>query len=138
MKKINYFALILLFLSISSCKKYEEGPNFSLRTKKARLSGEWYLTESTLSNTSIKFTDKDIDYIIKNDQSYTYQFNLGFLTTKIEGKWEFNDKKSSVIFTPNDKNIAPTTYEILMLKHNMLKLKLVKGGTVSIQTFNNI
>ncbi len=43
MKKISVIFMIIAGLSIiiGSCGKYEEGPGFSLRTKTARLTGEW-------------------------------------------------------------------------------------------------
>lgn len=37
---ILFFAFAIL-VSVSSCRKYEEGPNVSLRTKKARITNNW-------------------------------------------------------------------------------------------------
>lgn len=43
MRKLSVILMIIAGLSIifGSCGKYEEGPAFSLRTKTARLTGEW-------------------------------------------------------------------------------------------------
>ncbi len=41
MKKNTLFLLSLLVLLFSGCGKYENGPILSLRSKNARLSGEW-------------------------------------------------------------------------------------------------
>ena len=38
-------AAAVTVLNFQSCGKYEDGPSFSLRTKKARLTGEWELVK---------------------------------------------------------------------------------------------
>ena len=45
-KKYLLIALIIIFTVpfYQGCKKYDEGPAFSLRSKKARLTGEWEVT----------------------------------------------------------------------------------------------
>jgi hypothetical protein len=45
MKKATYTIMLLFLATIlfSSCKKYEEGPSFSLLSKKSRLKGVWEL-----------------------------------------------------------------------------------------------
>jgi hypothetical protein len=50
MKK-NYFLLALLAIAITfgSCGKYEDGPNISLRTKKARVAGNWKVVKVTIN-----------------------------------------------------------------------------------------
>ena len=41
-KGIKILASLILVISIlTDCKKYDEGPLISLRTKKARLAGDW-------------------------------------------------------------------------------------------------
>lgn len=34
-------ATVITVLNFQSCSKYEDGPSFSLRTKKARVTGDW-------------------------------------------------------------------------------------------------
>lgn len=43
-------ALLLTTILLSSCKKYEDGPAISLRSKKARVEGSWDLTLFTINN----------------------------------------------------------------------------------------
>lgn len=47
MKNIGKISMILLMIvgMLSSCGKYDEGPNLSLRTKKARLKGTWTIID---------------------------------------------------------------------------------------------
>ena len=40
------FALSVVAVSISSCGKYEEGPKFTLLSKKARITNTWKFTKS--------------------------------------------------------------------------------------------
>jgi len=47
MKKLNLFLLAMatiIFCSIVSCKKYENGPSISLRSAESRVSGDWSVT----------------------------------------------------------------------------------------------
>jgi hypothetical protein len=53
MKKIKYLSAGILFIGavlLSSCKKYDDGPGLSFRTKKARMSSEFEVTSFTINN----------------------------------------------------------------------------------------
>ena len=64
MKKIIVaFTALSLLLGINACKKYEEGPSFTLKTKKKRLVGEWELESFN-----------DIDEVIVNEYTLTDDF----------------------------------------------------------------
>lgn len=96
MKKINLAIATLLVasagLTVSSCKKYDDGPGFSLLTKKMRLTGQWDPKEYMDSNGNTT-SDNSSDYFeIKKDGTYTY--NSGSLS--INGKWEFSSKKEKL------------------------------------------
>ena len=49
MKHLVKITLIISCISIISCKKYEEGPAFSLMSKKARLSNIWQVNQYLLN-----------------------------------------------------------------------------------------
>lgn len=56
------FAIIFIIVAatamiFSSCGKYEEGPEFSLLTKKARITGTWEINEMVINDTSINVSD---------------------------------------------------------------------------------
>lgn len=57
MSSRNILTLLLPALLLFSCGKYEEGPNFSLRTKKSRLVGEWKLVSFNDGNEILFFED---------------------------------------------------------------------------------
>lgn len=53
-KKLIYFAFAVIAIvgvsTVTSCKKGENDPSLSLRSRKARITGEWKLAEGTYTN----------------------------------------------------------------------------------------
>lgn len=108
----------MLGTSVSSCSKYEEGPNFALSSKKSRLVGEWKVVKLTINGNDVDLTSYAGTASIKEDGTYktttTYTI-LGLpVPTENEGKWEFNDDKTQVILTETGQS-APTSLTILKL-----------------------
>jgi hypothetical protein len=58
MKKTLFFAFAALLVasSITSCKKGENDPGLSFRSRKARLAGEWKMVSGEIKTTSIDIT----------------------------------------------------------------------------------
>jgi len=132
----NLIAIILVatMFAWSGCKKYEEGPAFSLRSKKDRVVGKWkvkkYLengTDQTSSLTSLNFR---IEF--KKDGKAIQSFSSPtFGTFSEEFKWEFDDDKEKLIFIFNSGgNEYKIEYKILRLKHKELWLKQSNGTNV--------
>ena len=91
----NIFAcMLILGASLIGCKKYEEGPALSFRSKTARVSNTWKVMSYTINSadntpflTSINYTetyDKDGNY------SYNSTLDAG------AGKWEFQADKEQI------------------------------------------
>jgi hypothetical protein len=79
-------------MTITSCGKYEEGPGFTLLTKKARLTGEWDAKEYVDSDgTTIQDTDSDY---VTFDKDGTYTYTSG--STSQSGTWEFSSDKEKI------------------------------------------
>ena len=101
-KNILTFLTIAFVLVLTSCGKYEDGPFFSIRSKNARLIGEWELVKSErtkvdLDGNSRKETfDGSVMVIVSSfgnsSESYTYSS-----TWKIDG-----DNNSVVMNTTKD------------------------------------
>ncbi len=88
MKKYTHLLPAIFILSIilfSGCKKYDEGPKFTLRTVQNRLTnGDWRLQELTQNGTDVTTSYNEIDFKYSFDannnfgksttyyQSYTY------------------------------------------------------------------
>src|SRR5262245_24156198 len=80
MKHAFVFAIITVV--IAACSKYEDGPAFSLKSKKSRLCGEWVL-EAYLYNdvdqTASMDTILGADYVLEIEKDNTY---------RTEGQWQ--------------------------------------------------
>ena len=71
MKAYQFISLALITLLVfSSCGKYEEGPDFSLRTKKKRLTSHWKLHKLYINNYVEK--DIDIDLLLYNNGTFHF------------------------------------------------------------------
>lgn len=91
----NIFSIILIIgTSLTGCKKYEDGPALSLRSKTARVANTWKVEsytingfDNTSSLTSINYTET-----YDKDGNYSYNSSLG----SGSGKWEFQSDKEQI------------------------------------------
>ena len=96
-------------IGISGCKKYEDGPIFSLLTKKQRLTGEWEAKKvisdgDNLINQGMELElefDSDGDFKLKSTVQYTYTNYYGQTYTntynnQVTGDWEFSNDKEEI------------------------------------------
>ena len=88
--------LLILSVGLFSCKKGDEDPFFSLRTRKARLVNTWKLTEAT-GIISEKYTLFEIDIMTQ-------------LT--------YDGEKQIKIKTENDNSVTDTSYCKIQYKFN--------------------
>jgi hypothetical protein len=105
--------LLMLFINLAACGKYEEGPSLSLRTKKARLVGSWELDEVNGRNATsgnVRFQD-DGDFLLTEE-------NSSGQTIRIEGEWEFSNNKDEIEITIG--NIRLDDWNILRLTNKDL------------------
>jgi len=96
MKKLRYLltAVLLtgLLFTAPSCGKYEDGPGFTLLTKKKRLIGDWDLVSTTDSDGTM-YADNSSDFIsYKKDDV----FNATYGNYTIIGSWEFGSGKETI------------------------------------------
>jgi hypothetical protein len=104
-KKILLPILALLFL-VASCGKYEEGPSFSLRTKKARVTGTWNIEKiivngeeqpTTFNEGGFQFSLDDIDIELNKDNSATITIPVPFIgSVTDDGEWDFSNNKENI------------------------------------------
>ncbi|MCF8297804.1 MAG: hypothetical protein K9J13_09700 [Saprospiraceae bacterium] len=115
MKKIIVLGLVVIFITaLSSCGKYDEGPSFSLRSKKARLCQTWKFT---------KVVENDVDDVtplyygqqITFEKGGTWNSVNDSTSTTSSGKWEFITDKEELSLSFDDSPV-PEIYRILKLK----------------------
>ena len=120
--------LLGVALLVGSCGKYPEGPNFALSSKAARQEGEWKATSVNQSGTEWNLSNLTLTNTISKDGTFnasTVITIFGVPTTYTSaGNWEFYDKKTKLIFTETTPATnSKDTFDILMLKKDMVKLK---------------
>lgn len=128
MKNRVIFSLLiigLLSFSISSCKKYDDGPTISLRSKKGRVANTWKIEKQYKNGTEQSLSSFDLSqkWTLEKDGSATYSSTLGTST----GTWDFVSDKEAIqtSFTTGGfiKITTNTQYTILRLKEKELWLK---------------
>lgn len=121
MKKL-LFTLVCLTLLLGSCKKYEEGPGISLRTKKARVVGEWKTEKLFIDDVEDTLTpdEKNNKWIFKKDGNYEYQT---VRYTEI-GTWSFDIKRELIFMTETEMGYS-SSYKIRRLTNNELWIVFV-------------
>lgn len=123
-KLVNQLLFLTLAASfvLTGCK-YDDGPNFSLRTKKARLVGEWQLDEVEIDGTDYtsEFNRWEIEF--KKDNKYNLSAEIinayyGNITINDDGEWDFSNDKLELEVKSDDGE--QTDYEIKRLTNKEL------------------
>lgn len=123
-------SLMAILVAFSACKKYEEGPTVSFRSKKARVIGEWKVTELSENNQSILDADNRTEYDFKDD-SYIYRSIGGVITVSYVGDWEFSERNDDIVLSYTDGSLTYSqSWEIIRLAHDEMILEQTEDGTV--------
>lgn len=89
---MKYFIMLFMSVALLGCGKYEEGPDFSLRSKSARLVGEWTLV--TFNGNPIA---GELSFELRQDNSYTLTENfVGYPKTSVSGNWNWIMNKEAL------------------------------------------
>lgn len=113
-------SILLVGALISSCKKYPDGPSFSLRKPEGRICEKWHMVHSFVNGNETTIT---------NNFSYAYWWFLGsdfFINDTsvrgVKGTWEFSNGKKNILVTlPSLGN--KLDYEIRKLTNKALWLR---------------
>jgi hypothetical protein len=109
---------------VSGCGKYEDGPNFSLLSKKSRVVGTWDMKSLTDSQTGVtdNFCQNGaycVEITMDKDNKLTQKISDGSYSYTYTGTWDFNDDKTQLIWTTPSYT---TSYEIKRLTNKELWL----------------
>ena len=127
MKKFTSIFILILFFS--SCKKYENGPAFSLLSKKERVANTW-----AIQMVKENGVDKTNDYrnvfqnykliMDKNNMKYTLTYKLlGIADYSETGSWDLSSDKLFLVLTKDGTASSPSStsnWKILKLKEKEL------------------
>lgn len=132
MKKLLNLTLVVAFglaIAFTGCKKYEEGPTFSLATKKGRIVNTWKIEKVIVNGLDVTSSYSSTNYSMefKRDNTFIESYGGSLAST---GTWDFDSKKENLVLTYTGSSIAYKE-EILRLKSGELWLKVVNGTNVT-------
>jgi hypothetical protein len=131
-KRVFLLFIIIIFM-VTACKKYDEGPTFSLRSKKARVVGKW-ITEMWMVNKyeQVSMLDTNRTAEFTEDGIYRYhEYNpYTHLAKNLEGNWAFRSEKEQLLLSlpGNADTSSYQIWDILRLKNKELRLEMVDYG----------
>lgn len=123
MKNIVQFVIVILIVScaVSSCRKYEEGPNVSFRTKKARVTNNWRIESAELNGNEVS-----LDPLWAKQKHYMYRDGKYIITIvdpitlearNLQGNWKLYDHDTKIaLTTKNFSGNIDSTNEFNILK----------------------
>lgn len=126
------FPFLILFIFIS-CKKYEEGPVFSLRSKKERVANDWRM-HAYFENGVDKTTDylniyQGAKYSMSKTENFVFSYKfLGVIAIEQSGEWHFNSNKTGIIFTQLSPSADSWVLDIKRLKEKEMWLTESDSG----------
>ena len=132
--KSSVFIFAVLTL-LTACNKYEDGPKFSLLTKKARLSGEWVIESVTYNTTDVTSTYVSAvgaNYVMEIEKDGKYRTEGANPDT---GTWTLGEDKDDVRFLSDQSGSTEMSYRILKLQSKALWLKYTEtnGDILEVQ-----
>ena len=108
-------ATVITVLNFQSCSKYEEGPSFSLRTKKSRIVGEWEVVR--VGNETYPQNGYSLEMTFEKDGDFEFNYSDGTYSYGYTGDWEFSNDKEELEITIDNEI---TKFEILRLTNKEL------------------
>jgi hypothetical protein len=120
-KNLTYVTLAgVAAMGVSSCGKYEDGPGFSLLSKKARVVGDW---EVKSIGADVFGTEYSVDLSFEKNGSlmftYSYNYQGSSQSYSYAGSWDFASDKEQLSMIV-DGNVE--LFEIKRLTNNEMWL----------------
>lgn len=123
-KQLLLVLVAFMFVAISGCGKYEDGPSISFLPKKARLVNKWKIEKTFINDVEQTLGSVVMILELKKDNSYIYS-ETGSSTAET-GTWAFDGSKENIIISPTGFGIG-ISEKILRLKNNELWLSYTFG-----------
>ncbi len=117
-------ATLVVVINFSSCKKYDDGPSLSLRTKKSRLAGEWEVVE--INGQSQSNSGYDMIWEFEKDGDFKFTYEYGSYSYSMSGDWEFESDKEVLELQLDGDNVE---FDIKRLTNKELWLEQTYPGS---------
>ena len=144
LKQITFFLIAIVFITIAACKKYPDGPSFSLYTKQQRLCNGWDVFSFTVNGydstaylRSQPFYGK-FDFLAQKGDEAAYFGYIGIGGYEGGGHWYFGSDKTTVLIESTYDSAYPGTvgpyrigtwqWDIMRLEKKELWLKTTYNG----------
>lgn len=130
MKRLTFYLLALTIGStclalVSSCKKYEDGPMVSFRTRTARLSNTWEVDNYTVNGNDLTSLYTNCTETFSKGGAYSYSCGL----FDGAGTWKFQSNDEKIQLTGNDDK-SNRNLTILKLEEDAFWYSTTDGGDV--------
>jgi hypothetical protein len=131
----NILAFLFVSALLFSCGKYEEGPGFSLLTKKNRITNVWSLASRTTNGNTTNLSNTTWTVTINDDDSYNSKATVFGITVLNEnGTWKFSNDKLQLLTIPSGSSNT-ASWEIVRLTKDELKLRYITNNDTIVDTF---
>ncbi len=132
--KIILSLIIIIVLSIASCKKYPDGPFLSLRSKTERVANAWRVGQAIDNGSDVTSDYNKYELTTTKGGNASLSAKYKFLGINYEyvtnGTWVFVSDKEKISFNFENDD-ADAVYQILKLKEDEMWLKK-DGGTLEL------
>lgn len=119
LKNAGYVTLVgAMGFSLQGCKKYDDGPAFSLRTKKSRLVGEWDVVQ--VGSQVFPQNGYSLEMEFEKDGDFKFTYTDGSYSYSYAGDWEFSSDKEELDLILNG---SVETFEIKRLTNKEVWLE---------------
>ena len=119
MKKLSLLFAVAAMFVFAGCGKYEDGPGFSLLSRKARIVGEWeldkYLYDNVDETASVMDGLTSFNWKFDTDGDLTITVSDGVDTQSSAMTWAFANDDADLNLTYNG---STDTYKILRLTNS--------------------
>jgi hypothetical protein len=144
MKSIKHTLLFLIVVTtISSCKKYPDGPSLSLISRKERISNTWqisaYFENNIDKTTDFKNAFQNAKIVIDKNGNYNISYKAFGLADYTEsGTWNFTNNDIDFVTNPSTGTASTATHHILKLKEKELWYKEDPDGSSVVREYHLI
>jgi len=121
-KKLSVLIGFIAVATLTGCQKYEEGPLFSLQSKKARVANTWKVDNYTVNNVDLTSLVGGYSETFSKDGNYSYTWGILNGT----GVWKFENNAAEIKIT-GISNQSDRTLVILKLESKQFWYYIMNG-----------